>query len=327
VGPRIHDSRVSRRRFLLAAASAAAVQAGPSKLEPRERVERALRGEEVDRAPYTIWYHFGLEKKGYAAHARATLDFQRKFRTDIVKVMSDFPYPKPAGNWLEPQEEANPFPDQLRALEIIGDGLDGRKPFVETIFNPWNVAEKLSSRDELLRLKEDQPQKLLDALEIIARSEANHARRAVDLGASGIFLAIANAQESVLSQADYSKFSEPFDRMVLDAVRGARLNILHLHGDKVYLDVFYGKWPAAVIHYSVASTGVPMMEVRKQYKDVLMGGLNELRFRSLTHEEMLAQYRSAIASAGDKLIFAPGCSVPNDTTEAEINRLKDVLRA
>ncbi len=41
----------------------------------------------------------------------------------------------------------------------------------------------------------EQPQALLDALGVIAKSEANHAARALATGASGIFLAIANAQK------------------------------------------------------------------------------------------------------------------------------------
>ena len=73
---------------------------------------------------------------------------------------------------------------------------------METIFNPWKVAENLSSPQEVLRLKEEDPQRLLDALEVITKSEANHARRAVAAGASGIFLAIANAQAGILAPDD-----------------------------------------------------------------------------------------------------------------------------
>ena len=81
-----------------------------------------------------------------------------------------------------------------------------------------------------------QPQSLLDALEAIAQSEANHARAALERGVSGVFLSIANAQQGHLSRDQYRKFSEPFDRIVLAAAKDAPLNTLHLHGDKVFLD-------------------------------------------------------------------------------------------
>src|SRR5208282_5582782 len=99
--------------------------------------------------------------------------------------------------------------------------------------------------------------------------EANHARRAVAAGASGIFLAIANAQDGILSPDDYAKFSEPFDRLVLEATGQAPLNTLHLHGNRVYLERFYKGWAASVINYSVQGTRVPIRSVREQYSGVL----------------------------------------------------------
>lgn len=294
---------------------------GDSKLTSRERVDRVLRGEPVDRPPFTFWYHFRLHRYPGERHAAATLDFHRRLRTDLVKVMSDFPYPRAAGEWFQLKVEENPFPEQVRALEIIRDGLDGRVHFVETLFNPWNQAEKISSAAEVRRLMADKPQALLDALEAIARSEANHARRALALGASGVFLAVANAQDGVLTPEEYARFSEPFDRMILDAVKDAPLNILHLHGEKVHLGLFYSGWPAAAISYSAHATGVPIAEVRASFDGVLMGGLDEINFRTLTPEQMWEQWQAAQSQAGRRFILAPGCSVPDDTADEELLRL------
>ena len=167
----------NRREFLLAAAagtSAACSNQDPRtpqavSLSGRERVDRVLAGQDVDCPPFTFYYHFGLEKLPGDHHAKATLDFHRKFRTDLVKVMSDFPYPKPEGNWYELEVVDNPFPEEIRALELIRDGLQGECHFIETVFNPWNQAGKLSSPEEVQKLKEEDPQKLLDALEAIAK--------------------------------------------------------------------------------------------------------------------------------------------------------------
>src|SRR5262249_16364922 len=96
-------------------------------------------------------------------------------------------YPRPGGGLLAIREEKNPFPEQLQALETINAGLRGSTYFIDTLPNPWHIAESLSSRAQVLALKEEQPQRLLDVLELIARSEANHARLGVATGASGIF--------------------------------------------------------------------------------------------------------------------------------------------
>jgi uroporphyrinogen decarboxylase len=314
----------SRREFLYLTGAAAALGA-TAPLTSKQRVDRALEGKDVDRTPFSFWHHFGLEKLPGDRQAQATLEFHRQFRTDLVKVMSDYPYPKPDGNWYNLKVINKPFPEQLRALELIQDGVRGRAYFVETIFNPWTVAEKLSSKEEVLRLKTENPQALQTALEVIAESEANHARHAVGLGAAGIFLAIANAQDGVLTQDDYAKFSEPFDRLILEAASGAPLNILHLHGDKVYLDRFIKGWPAAAINYSNFGTGRTVAAMRSTYDGVLLAGLDEQNFRQLSEADMRKQWDMASEGAGKRFILTPGCSVPNESTNEESMRLVRVV--
>ncbi len=319
---------ITRRGFLIAAAAVRAFAAKTgAALSRKERVDRALKGAGVDRPPFTHWHHFGLEKEGPEKHAAATLDYHRRFRTDLVKVMSDFPYPKADGAWYSLKVNDNPFAPQIRALELIRDGLAGDAYFLETIFNPYKVAENLSSAEEVARLRQEKPQVLLDALEIIGRSEANHAKRAIASGASGVFLAIANAQPEFMSEGDYAKFSEPFDRMVLNAVKGAPLNTLHLHGDHVYLDHFVRGWPVAAINYSVHGTGVPIDAMRKKYSGVLMGGIDEKNYRNLTEAQLREQWQAAQRGAGKRFILTPGCSVPNESTDGELERMPKVVGA
>jgi uroporphyrinogen-III decarboxylase len=310
-----------RRSFLFGAAASVTRAAALSR---KERVDRALDGHDVDRPPFSFWHHFGL--KTAEDHARATLDFHHRYRTDIVKVMSDFPYPRPAGKWFELKVESNPFPAQIRALELIKTGLDGQTYFVETLFNPFNVAEKLSSPEEVRRLKSEKPQALLDALDVITQSEIHHARQAIESGAAGILLAVANANETAMSRDDYVRFSAPFDRRILDAVRAARLNILHLHTDRNQLPVFRD-FPAPVINYSLHVTGIPISDVRRDFSMAIMGGIDEVNYRKLQKAEIEAQWKSAAAAAGPKFLLSPGCSVPNDSAPAELQRLPAVIGA
>jgi len=115
--------------------------------------------------------------------------------------------------------------------------------------------------------------------------------------------------------------------MVLDAVPGSPLNTLHLHGDKVYLDLFYNGWPATVYNYSQHGTNVPVAEVRRRCPGVIMAGLDEVNFRTLTEDQLHGQWQAAREAAGSLFILAPGCSVPNDTKDGELSRLVKVLGA
>jgi len=56
-----------------------------------------------------------------------------------------------------------------------------------------------------------------------------------------------------------------------------------------------------------------------------MGGLDEVCFRSLSAETLRSQYESARKEAGKRFILAPGCSVPNDSTDAELLRVPQFL--
>lgn len=313
-----------RRTFLVQMAALAAPAKGG--LTPKERVNRVLAGRTPDRAPFSFWHHFHDEDQPGRRHAALTLDFARRYRLDIVKVMSDYPFPKPAGGaWHELKPVDNPFPEQVKALELIRDGLAGTKHFVETVFNPWNQATKIASREAVMELMRSRPQALLDALEAIARSEAGHVRRALDAGASGIFLAVDNAQQGVLTLDEYRRFSEPFDRMVLEAAKDAPLNILHLHGGKVYLDHFWKGWPVQVIHYSAHETGLSLAAARKKTSAVLMGGLDHRSVAgapAAAVKKMLAEARAA----APRWICAPGCSVPDGSKHAHLEQLSRILR-
>ena len=313
---------LSRRQIFFVAGAALAA---PAKLTKKERVDRALAGQDLDRPPFSFWHHFLDEQEPADVHARHTLRFAEAYRTDLIKVMSDYPFPKPAGQWFEVKMTANPFPAQLAALDKIRAAAGAY--FVETIFNPWNVAEKLSSPQAVKQLMAEKPQKLLDALEAIAKSEAAHAQKAVAAGASGVFLAVANAQAGLMTEAEYQKFSEPFDRLVLDAVKSAPLNVLHAHGDKVYLDRFLKGWPVAVINYSQHGTGIPLAGARRKTSAVLMGGIDERDYHKTAPDAVKQQIAAARQAAGAKFILAPGCSVDNHTPDAQLKVLPGLLGA
>ena len=67
--------------------------------------------------------------------------------------------------------------------------------------------------------------------------------------------------------------------------------------------------------------------MRQRYSGVLMCGIDEKNYRSLTEERLRDQWLAAQRDAGKKFILAPGCSVPNESTDEELNRLPKVLKA
>jgi len=75
-----------------------------------ERVDCVLKGQEVDYAPISLWYHFGVQHGGGEPFARITLDYFKHYDFDFLKVMNDYYYPTPQGlDAVRSQEDLQQF--------------------------------------------------------------------------------------------------------------------------------------------------------------------------------------------------------------------------
>jgi uroporphyrinogen decarboxylase len=342
---------MNRRNFLSGAAAVAglalskpsfASKSGSSPLTHKERVDRALLGQDVDRPPYTFYHHY--KRATAQLEAQDHLDFQRAYKTDIVKVMNDFDYPKSTtGKWYELRPLNSPFPDQLETLRKVRDGLNGDAYFVDTIYGPYMTAmilyqsqpqfagqpksEELENAQikSLHEFQQQNPDAWHSALDAITQSTINHIRHAKEIGSSGALVSIFNAESKFGSVDDYAKFTRPYDKRVFDELADTKLTVLHLHYlERPYLDQFTD-FRAPVLQYSVKTSGIPISEIRKKYSQPILGGVDEIDFRKLTTEEMRAQWKEARSQAGPKYIAAPGCSIPNDSTPDELARFPKSL--
>ena len=185
----------------------------------------------------------------------------------------------------------NPFPEQIKALRIIRKELRGEVLFVETIFHSWTVARKISSAESVKKLKEENPKLLRQALRIISESLTDHVQLALEAGAAGIFLAVAAADDDVMTSEEYQKLVRETDHMVLDAAGGkSQLNILHMHGNKIHFDALL-TLPAQVINYSIHGTGIGIEAAKRKFSGTLMGGLDESRIASLEDPVSMPKFR------------------------------------
>jgi uroporphyrinogen decarboxylase len=344
---------MNRRRFLYSAAIAAGFTFSKpvfSKttaivtLTHKERVDRALRGQDLDRPPFTFYHHY--KRPTPQLEAQDHLDFHRTYNTDIVKVMNDFDYPKSTtGNWYELKPLESPYPEQVATLRIIRDGLNGDAYFIDTVYGPYMTAMILFQsepqfarlgqseevRDKVIKalhkFQKEHPDKWHTALEAITESTLNHIRQAKDIGASGALVSIFNAESKFGSVTDYERYSRFYDKRVFDALADTKLSVLHLHYlERPYLDQFKD-FNAPALQYSVKTSGIPIFEVRKHYSQAIAGGVDEIDYRRLTVAEIRKQWMEAREQAGSKYIAAPGCSVPNASTPAELARFPRALGA
>jgi uroporphyrinogen decarboxylase len=337
---------IHRRNFLHgAAATGALALAQPlfaKSLGHKERVDRALRGQDVDRPPFTFYHHY--KRPTPQLEAEDHLAFHHAYHTDIVKVMNDFDYPRATkGKWYELDAIDSPYPNQLKTLEIIRDRLKGDAYFIDTLYGPYMTmmlllrAEPQFARQgnseqvtnqvirSLHQFQKSNPDGWHRAMEAITQSTLNHIRHAKNTGSSGALVSVFNAESKFGSVRDYQEYSRPYDKRVLEALADTKLTILHLHYlERPYLDQFRD-FDAPVIQYSVSTSGISIAEVRQMYSQPILGGVDEIDFDKLTVEQMRRQWMQARQQAGPKYIAAPGCSVPDASTPAELARLPQSL--
>jgi uroporphyrinogen decarboxylase len=301
-----------------------------------ERVTCALKGEETDRPPFSFWYHFGLQHMPGRAHAEAQLGFFRAYDPDFLKVMNDYPYPMPEGieavateeDWsrVEPIDgDHRCWSEQLEALSIINDAIGREALFIDTIFSPWITARRLTRSGKIAEARERHPEALLAAMDAIATSLANYAKEAVARGAAGIFLSVGAATDDVMTNDEYLRWGRPFDLKVLEAVRGATFNVLHIHGKRIHFDPLLD-YPASAINWSHFATAPSLKDGKSQTQKAVMGGIDEAAASYMSPPAMRAQVLDSLREVGTKgVIVTPGCSVPTDTPERTLQAIKDAV--
>ncbi|HKV42629.1 MAG TPA: uroporphyrinogen decarboxylase family protein [Blastocatellia bacterium] len=331
-----------------------------------ERVKAALSKDEVDRPPFSFWYHFGLQHMPGRTHAEAEIDFYRAYDLDFVKVMNDYPYPLPAGlesletedDWkrIEPiTGDAPCWNEQLKALSLINSAIGKEALFIDTIFSPWTTARRLARHGGLDDARARFPQTVLSAMDAIATSLSNYARAVVTTGAAGIFLSLGAATSDVLTQEEYNTWCRPFDLKVLNAVRDSIFNVLHIHGRNIYFDLVVD-YPATALNWSHFLTPPTLKEGWIRSNRAVLGGIDETAASHFSPRQISDQIHSSIAEMGSNgaaeeespgtgrkhpapresatpvkelkgLIIAPGCSISTDTPERNMRAVKSVLES
>lgn len=311
-------------------------------MEKAERVSAALSGQEVDRVPVSFWGHDFLREWSAEGTAAAMLDAFHRYDLDYMKVNPRATYYaeawgciySPSGDATRGPETVDcilksapdlesirpldgrqgPFAEQLQALRLIGDGLGGEAPFIQTVFSPLAVIGRLANGDlaAVRGYMEEAPQALDAALRAVAETLARYAASCLEAGASGIFFATVDwATYDNATPEQYDEFARPYDLQVLEAVRDAEFNVLHVCRQNNMLDRL---WDYPVHTFNWASTqrgNLSLGEALEKTDKAVMGGISErTTLLEGTPEQVAAEVRGALAQTGGRRhLLAPGCSV------------------
>ena len=316
----------------------------------RARVAAALAGDEVDRVPVSFWGHDYLREWTPAGLAEATLERFRQYDWDFVKVNPRATYYAEAwGSRYRPSGDAShgpvnvdyvlktgrdldrvapidiqdgPFGEQVAALRLIGKGLAGKAPFVQTVFSPLAVIGRLANGDLgfVRRCMREDGEALRCALDAVAQTLAAYAKACLDAGADGIFFATVDwATYDVATAEQYAEFGRPYDLQVLSAVAEAEFNVLHVCRKHNMLASMLD-YPVRAFNWAADETGNPgLADILAKSGGAVMGGVAVRTVSGGTPEQVTAEVAKALAeTAGRRFLLSAGCSVPPQTPEANL---------
>jgi uroporphyrinogen decarboxylase len=323
-------------------------------MHKRERLHAAISGGKVDRPPVALWRHFPVDDQRPEDLATATLEFQNRYDWDFVKVTpassfclkdwgaNDEWRGDPEGtreytrqviarpeDWLalKPLDpRAGWLGGQLRALELIREGLGGQTPFIQTLFSPLSQARNLVGADRLPVHVRQHPAELKAALAVITETTLRFLEAARRTGVDGIFYAVQLATTRVFSEAEYREFGEPYDRQIMEAARDLWLNVAHLHGDDVMFDLV-SRYPTHVVNWHDRETPPSLSEGQRKFPGAVCGGIRQWATMVLgTPEQVHAEAQKAIeAAGGQRFILGTGCVTPITAPWANLRAVREAV--
>lgn len=315
-----------------------------NKMTKKERVIAAINKQEVDRIPFSIWYHvphvdqdpvqlaevqieqahnydldfikmmpfgnygahdFGLSVTFYCTNTQPA--FERKFAIEDVKQWTELePLPGYFGSHGKQLLLTRQLKKQLKGEEI---------PYVQTIFSPLTTAKKLAGP----RVFEDMrshPEYLHQALAAITETTIDFIRLNIEAGVAGFFFATQGANKEWVTEAEYDEFGVAYDLKVINAYKDITyFNIAHIHGDNTMFEKV-ANYPCNCINWHDRWVSPNMVEARKLSDKCFLGGINEKWLSKAKHEEVRNHIREGVLAAGRTgLMVTPGCVAELDTPE------------
>ncbi|GAB4485048.1 MAG: hypothetical protein OHK0031_09170 [Anaerolineales bacterium] len=304
-------------------------------LTHRQRLEQTLSGQLPDRPPVALWRHFPGDDQTPETLAAASLNWQKTFDWDFVKVSpassfclkdwgaADVWEGNPEGtrrytqrvisepqDWLRlPVLDADSphLAAQLKCLALLKQELPPETPLVQTVFSPLAQAKNLAGGERLLIHLRQNPDLVWRGLETIMESTRRFVRAARALGIDGIFYAVQHAQAKLLTVEEFKEFGRNFDLQILEAARALWLNTVHLHGENIYFNAV-ADYPAAILNWHDRDTSPSLSEAQSRTRSTLCGGLRRETLSLGTPEQVAAEAADALAqSGGRRFLLGTGC--------------------
>ena len=302
----------------------------------RERLERAIAGESLDRLPVSLWRHFPGDDQRSADLARSIVSYQREYDWDLVRVMpsnsflvADYgiqdawlgdrrgkreikkPIIRRSLDWTEIRPlspDRGQLAQQIECLSILDAAFAADEvPIMQTIYSPMAQAAQIAGCRQLLKDMRLRPDRLRTGLSALTESTLRflEAIRAIS-AISGVFIVTCLASHELMSADEYKALAMPSNRAILDFIKPDWwLNAIQVKGSSPMLDLFAGL-PVQMLNWDFSNNKSDLLQVKLLFPGAVCGGLSDWEH---LHQGTPALLHSAIRDAlhqteGRRLVLA-----------------------
>ena len=314
-----------------------------TEMTKRERVRAAASGEPVDRAPASLWGHDFLREWSNDELVGATCKQYEAYDWDFIKINPRWSmFPEAWGAvYQPPQEQTNQtllspalneldelhdvvavhaergvFGEHIESTRLVVERTKGEVDVVQTVFSPMATVGLMFGHPRAFKqAAREAPAAVHSAIARVTETIINYSRANINAGASGVFYAPLQWASHDNSTPDfYREFGRPYDLQVLDAIRDAQFNILHVcHTNNMLADVL--DYPVHAFNWDDRhDTNASLADVWSQTDKAVMGGVSRTGLGDLSPAEIQAQASQAAGVGNTRVFVTGGCSIPPHTT-------------
>lgn len=327
-------------------------------MNKKERVLAALKGQPVDRVPYSFWLHNFAEEHSAEALAKETLRLYKTFDWDFLKPQSrPLCFMELWGQEFKRSEDKTTFPvitkyaldriedikhlswvdasvgalaEQIEAYKLIRAEVGNEVPIVGTIFAPMMTAMFMVEEGAagLRRMMDEDPDGLEQGLAVISDVLADYSKMCIDSGMDGVFYATTAATKHLMSPAEFERFQRPFDIQILEAASPAPFNIMHMCGNHILAESFVD-YPVDVFSWATTPSNPTLMEMHNKTGKAVMGGLpGKPEIGTMPIEVLQKKAQASLEEMKGRFhLLGPDCSVNPDTPEELMHSVAPIVNA
>ncbi len=237
--------------------------------------------------------------------------------------------------------KSNPvFQRETALVRALADHYKGTVPILPTIFLPAHtIPEFVGGIPKARWYFENHPDAVDHMLQALYETERQLLQAYLDAGADGFFFATRYSNAGILSRDEFERFCLPYEVRLTESTKGrAWFNMMHIHGVKDFYWDYYDKYFVQAYNWENVPASVPEEEratvarVRELTDRVLVTGTDQVNDFYGSLEEVRERFaqrleRAAKESGDNRLIFAPGCSLPLDIDPESVHQIRVVVDA